>query len=382
MKTKFQVFVSSTYEDLKAERDQTLKAILEMGHIPVGMELFSAGDEQQWELIKRQIDDSDYYLVVIAHRYGSRDEDISFTEKEYDYAVTTKVPVLGFIISDEAMWPSSSVDKGIDEEALRRFKEKVKKKIVSFWNSGDDLHAKVSIALGKAITAYPRPGWVRSTESVGPEVMRELSRLSKENSELRDAIATAASENRDEQQQEDRKTLDILSANTVRVNMWFVGSSDWEDVDSVTLHRIFRLLAPEMMVEKTAKASSEFLGYMLRPVEMKKRRIDGNWPIAYNTLRGWFADLHALGLIAPSMKKHHIKDAEEYWSITERGKRIYSSMRLDFLQRQLESSRRDHVRDASEIEEAIDSSQPKRKSKSGRRREKRQRTPRKKKSRR
>jgi hypothetical protein len=99
---KYQVFVSSTYEDLKEEREQVLKAILEMGHIPVGMELFSAGDEQQWELIKRQIDDSDYYVVVIAHRYGSRDGNISYTEKEYDYAVSEKIPILGFVTSDEA----------------------------------------------------------------------------------------------------------------------------------------------------------------------------------------------------------------------------------------------------------------------------------------
>ncbi len=56
MTTKYQVFVSSTYEDLKAERDQVIKAILEMGNIPVGMEMFSAADEQQWEIIKRQID--------------------------------------------------------------------------------------------------------------------------------------------------------------------------------------------------------------------------------------------------------------------------------------------------------------------------------------
>ena len=45
--TQHQIFVSSTYEDLKKERDQVIKAILEMGHIPVGMEMFSAADEQQ-----------------------------------------------------------------------------------------------------------------------------------------------------------------------------------------------------------------------------------------------------------------------------------------------------------------------------------------------
>jgi hypothetical protein len=56
---KYQIFVSSTYEDLKEARDTVIKAVLEMGHIPVGMEMFSAADEQQWAVIKRQIDDSD-----------------------------------------------------------------------------------------------------------------------------------------------------------------------------------------------------------------------------------------------------------------------------------------------------------------------------------
>ncbi len=45
MDKKYQVFISSTYEDLKEERDQAIKAVLEMGHIPVGMEMFSAADE-------------------------------------------------------------------------------------------------------------------------------------------------------------------------------------------------------------------------------------------------------------------------------------------------------------------------------------------------
>ena len=85
MKVKYQIFVSSTYEDLKAERDIVIKTVLEMGNIPVGMEMFSAGDEQQWELIKRQIDDCDYYVVIVAHRYGSTDGTISFTENRGEH---------------------------------------------------------------------------------------------------------------------------------------------------------------------------------------------------------------------------------------------------------------------------------------------------------
>ena len=102
MNVKYQVFVSSTYEDLRAERDQVVKAILEMGHIPVGMEMFSAADEEQWSLIARTIEEVDYYVVILAHRYGSTVAGVSYTEKEYDHAVSCGVPTLGFSIDKAA----------------------------------------------------------------------------------------------------------------------------------------------------------------------------------------------------------------------------------------------------------------------------------------
>jgi hypothetical protein len=36
MNVKYQIFVSSTYEDLKDERSELIKACLNLGHIPVG----------------------------------------------------------------------------------------------------------------------------------------------------------------------------------------------------------------------------------------------------------------------------------------------------------------------------------------------------------
>ena len=42
MKKKLQVFVSSTWTDMILERQAAVEAILEAGHIPAGMELFSA----------------------------------------------------------------------------------------------------------------------------------------------------------------------------------------------------------------------------------------------------------------------------------------------------------------------------------------------------
>ncbi len=71
MAKKLQIFVSSTYKDLIAERQAAVEAILTAGHIPAGMELFSAGDESQLETIYRWIDESDIFMLLLGGRYGS-----------------------------------------------------------------------------------------------------------------------------------------------------------------------------------------------------------------------------------------------------------------------------------------------------------------------
>ncbi|MEM6966955.1 MAG: DUF4062 domain-containing protein, partial [Bacteroidota bacterium] len=88
-KKKLQVFVSSTYLDLIEERQAAVQAILSCGHIPAGMELFSSGDESQMEVIKRWIDESDVFLLILGGRYGSVDTKTgkSYTHLEYEYAL-------------------------------------------------------------------------------------------------------------------------------------------------------------------------------------------------------------------------------------------------------------------------------------------------------
>ena len=71
MERKYQIFISSTFEDLKEERKEVTQALLEMDCIPTGMEMFQASDDNQWELIKSVISSCDYYIVIIAGRYGS-----------------------------------------------------------------------------------------------------------------------------------------------------------------------------------------------------------------------------------------------------------------------------------------------------------------------
>lgn len=189
--TKYQIFISSTYSDLKEEREGVIKAILEMYHIPIGMEMFSAEDEDQWEIIRRTIEVSDYYILILGLRYGSKtSEGISFTQKEYKYALAQKIPILAFVMNEGVSLPKDKRDDNLAE--INEFRNTVLKnsKMSQFWTNRDELIKNVSISLMKQIMQKPGVGWVRGDKANSEEtLLKELATLSKENRELREVIA-------------------------------------------------------------------------------------------------------------------------------------------------------------------------------------------------
>ena len=98
---KLQVFVSSTYTDMRDERQAAVEAILEAGHIPAGMELFTANDESQWGVIRRWIDESSLFLIILGDRYGTVDEKtgLSYIEMEFNYAKRTGKTIVALAMS-------------------------------------------------------------------------------------------------------------------------------------------------------------------------------------------------------------------------------------------------------------------------------------------
>ncbi|WP_318462560.1 DUF4062 domain-containing protein [Photobacterium leiognathi] len=188
--TKYQVFISSTYKDLEDERESIIKAVLEMYHIPIGMEMFSAEDEEQWEIIRRTIDVSDYYVLILGLRYGSKTSDgISFTQKEYEYALEKKIPILAFVMSDDVSLPKSRRDDDLSD--INAFRSTVldNSKMAQFWETKDELIKSVSISLMKQIMQKPGVGWVRGDKlGVEEDLSKELTNLSKENRTLREKI--------------------------------------------------------------------------------------------------------------------------------------------------------------------------------------------------
>jgi hypothetical protein len=160
---RYQVFVSSTFTDLKEEREKVLQGILESKAFPAGMELFPAADDEQFEFIKREIDLSDYYLVIIAGRYGSlADDGNSFTEKEFDYAFAQGKPILAFLIQDPTKLrvdKSEEAKKG--KSKLKRFREKAQKsRVVKFYNNPDELKSQVLQSLSYQFKVNPKRGWI------------------------------------------------------------------------------------------------------------------------------------------------------------------------------------------------------------------------------
>lgn len=182
MEKKYQFFISSTYEDLKEERNKAIQAILTMNQFPIGMEMFSAADDDQWKIIKEAIDSSDFYILIIGNRYGSIEETtgISYTEKEFDYAVDRKIPVLAFIVDSSVSMIPDRFDSDSQKIAkLSAFKEKVKQsgRYVKFWKNIDNLETLISQSISKAVLRGNRPGWVRTTDFDIDKSYAEILRL-------------------------------------------------------------------------------------------------------------------------------------------------------------------------------------------------------------
>jgi hypothetical protein len=162
---RHQVFVSSTYVDLIEERSEVMQALLELECMPAGLEHGPAANDTQWDWIRRVIDESDYYLVIVGGRYGSvsKDTGLSFTEMEYRYALETGKPVIGFLVDDPSRLPSKLVEqKPAGLRKLEAFRDLIKSRLCKFYSSPADLGAKVSRSLTQFRKQHPRPGWIRA----------------------------------------------------------------------------------------------------------------------------------------------------------------------------------------------------------------------------
>lgn len=144
------------------ERQAAVEAILQAGHIPAGMELFAAGDETQLNVIKRWINESDIYVLILGSRYGSIDTQTnkSYTELEYDYALKQKIPMFSIVI-DELKLKRNSKYK-IESESLEYldFRSKVTSNVCRFFKDYKDIKISILESIMEIEKRKDLKGWV------------------------------------------------------------------------------------------------------------------------------------------------------------------------------------------------------------------------------
>lgn len=328
MDRRYQVFISSTFTDLVDERREVMQALLEMDCLPAGMELFPAGNTDQWTLIEGVIEQSDYYLVILGGRYGSMSEEgISYTEKEYDYAIELGIPVMGFVPADPDTIPVGKTDRN-DKAAkkLAEFRKKVQLKITRDWTNAEDLGSKVTRGLVHLIKNNPRPGWVRGDQAMTPETRAEIAELHAriaqfEKKEVEEAAGTPTQ-------------IDTSFAHgQEEIELTLVHSGEYaytrrhEDGDlTYTWDEIVEVLGPFMIDEAPEPALRKALNdHMVQDIKTDDEGVwTGNWDNerAAITDRSWGAiivQLRALGLISTGSKKRTVSDKAVYWKLTQVG---------------------------------------------------------------
>ena len=197
MNKKLQVFVSSTYTDLIEERQAAVQAILDAGHIPAGMELFKAGNQSQLKTIYKWIDQSDAYMLILGGRYGciEKTSGKSYTQLEYEYALSKDIPVFSVIISDNFLTEKinhmglSNVTEIDAPDKYKEFKELVMSKTIRPVDDCKDIKIAIHTTLNEFISEYDLSGWVRNLPGNNNiELLKENNALIKENSLLNKQI--------------------------------------------------------------------------------------------------------------------------------------------------------------------------------------------------
>lgn len=140
------IFISSTYEDLKDHRNLIIESFQKFAIDINAMELWYSKPDTPLDVCLDNVSNSDIYIGIIAHRYGSVDNKTgkSITELEYDKAKEKELNCLIFIMDDDYSIKPKFIDKGKKNLKLKIFKEKLMSEHhLSFFKSPKDLLEKV-----------------------------------------------------------------------------------------------------------------------------------------------------------------------------------------------------------------------------------------------
>ncbi|AYF20178.1 DUF4062 domain-containing protein [Vibrio parahaemolyticus] len=340
MEKKYQVFVSSTYVDLIEERKEAIQTLLELDCIPIGMELFPAADEDQWEFIKSVIDDCDYYVLILAGRYGSCAENgIGYTEMEYQYALETNKPIISFIHSNPGSIPAVKTDT--DPELvtkLANFKELAQKKLCKYWESPTELGGVLGRSIVQLKKRSPALGWVKADNVPSEGATQEILKLKNQIDALKEELSLAKSasggiEASSLAQGDDLVTIEVKATGWNSESIWTKESQQYNT--NVTWNRLFAEVAPILIDETNeqdikSRINTFLMSYNkseIRKFELFEHFDRFSCDVTRQDFETIIVQFRALGLIQKGTRNRSVKDRQTYWCLTEHGDQIMVGLR-------------------------------------------------------
>ncbi len=322
MEKRYQVFVSSTYGDLKIERQRVIQALLAFNCIPVGMEFFPAADDSTWDVIQRVIEECDYYIVIVAGKYGSvTPEGISYTEKEYKYAVEKGIPVCAFLHSEPDEIPAGKTELGEDSRVkLEEFRNLCRQKMCKSWTTADEVAGNVVMSLIQLTKTRPAVGWVRADQIADETATKEILQLRDLTDKLKKKLArldASPPENiADLSQGEDRFGIEFTYSGDDFFDIVNFLEFTWNDIFSTIAPTMLKE-SPEYILKRTLE---DFIKWNARDDIMAQHHSE---PTEINIRNDTFLtiiiQLRALGLIDKSGTQKSLKDTVNYWQLTPHG---------------------------------------------------------------
>jgi hypothetical protein len=325
MDKRYQVFVSSTFEDLQDERREVMHALLSLDCIPTGMELFPAADEESWELIKRFIASCDYYVVIVGGRYGSvGTHGKSYTEMEYDYAVEASLPVLAFLHGDPGKITADKTeitDGG--KAALKSFRAKIAAaRHAKYWTASKELPGLVALGMSSLMKIKPRVGWVRADQVADESAAQEILGLRRKIDELDAHIA--------ETEQSAPPGTDGLAQGEEAISLHFRYESRQDYVDcteAFSWNEILSILGPVLIIQATERdLKDQFAEAISNRLKDKRGAQIFHAYMRDEEFQKVKVQLRALGLIRELKDKSPSGGDSALWTLTPYGDRLMTQV--------------------------------------------------------
>ena len=169
------VFISSTYQDLKAHRGVLIETLRKMGDDinVVAMEDFGGDPRSPYEVCQDKVRGVDVYVGIFGWRCGSPEKlsQLSMIEIEYRTALGTAIPTYLYLISEEQLVLPSAVETGSGARRLDRLKkELLSRHVVQRFTTPEDLSRLVVADLAKPLRSEVKVVLAPPSGPVGPEV--------------------------------------------------------------------------------------------------------------------------------------------------------------------------------------------------------------------